>query len=91
MKIPDNLNVLEFAMERNIIQMYDEPTRRDNILDLVLTSKSSLVKSSVSVPGIYLIIMVITDMDMKPFYSNPKRRTLYKFQKADCAKIKSNC
>ena len=71
--------------------MHNQPTRQDNILDLVFTNNPSLVKSSTSVPGISDHAMVVTDCDIKPVYNKQNPRKVYLFSKANWEEIYSAC
>ena len=61
--------------------MHDQPTRQDNVLDLVFTDNPSLIKNSQSIPGISDHAMVVTDSDVKPVYDKQKSRKVYLFSK----------
>jgi len=82
---------VDLSIETNLTQVHDQPTRQGNILDLVFVSIPSLVKSSVSVPGISDHDIVVTDFDIKPVYSSNKPRKIYLFNKANWEKIKEEC
>ena len=58
--------LIETTTSASLTQIHDQPTRADNMLDLVFTSNPSLIKTSVSVPGISDHDIVITDMEIKP-------------------------
>ena len=47
------------STEFNLTQIHDKPTREDNLLDLVFTTNSSLIKSTTNAPGISDHDMVI--------------------------------
>ncbi|CAG2218649.1 unnamed protein product [Mytilus edulis] len=64
-------------------QVQREPTRYNNLLDLVLTNNPSLCKSSTSIPGISDHAMVVTDFDIIPHYIKQSKRKKYMFNKAD--------
>ena len=72
--------------------MHSEPTRQENVLDLVFTDNPSLIKNSQSIPGISDHAMVVTDSDVKPKYNkqNPGRST-YSRKKANWEEIKKAC
>jgi hypothetical protein len=74
---------IDFATEHNLTQVYQQPTRDNNILDLVFTSNPSLVKTSTSIPGISDHAMVVTDIDILPHYIRQKRRKIYQFNKVN--------
>ena len=56
--------LIDFATEHNLTQVHQQPTRDDNILDLVFISNPSLVKISTSIPGISDHTMVIEMEEM---------------------------
>ena len=57
--------------------MDNQPKRQENVLDLVFTDNSSLIKNSQCIPGISEHAMVVTDSDVKPVY-NKQKPTLQK-------------
>ena len=70
--------LIDLTSEHNLTQIHDQPTRNGKLLDLVFTSNPSLIKSSVSVPGISDHDIVVTDVDIKPVYSSQKPKKVYK-------------
>ena len=60
-----------------LAQIHKEPTnvREENILDLLITNKPGLIKSSHSVPGISDHCTVVTKLDIDPTYRHTKPRT----------------
>lgn len=79
------------TMNNNYTQIHNEPTREQNILDLVFVTNPSLVKSSISIPGISDHSAIVTDIDIKPTYNKQQKRKIYKYAKADWDKIKEDC
>ena len=67
----------------NLTQIHESPTREHNILDLVFTSNPTLVKSSISIPGLSDHEAIVTDIDIKPVNSQKQRRKIYKYSKAN--------
>ena len=55
--------LIDISTEFAFTQIHDKPTREDNLLDLVFTTNSSLIKSTTNVTGISDHDMVITDSD----------------------------
>ena len=55
-----------------LAQIHKEPTREENILDLLITNKPGLIKSSHSVPGISDHCAVVTELDIDPPYRRTK-------------------
>ena len=64
-------------------QIHEQPTRGENMLDLVFVSNPSLMKSSVSVPGISDHDIVVTDFETKPYYQKTPSRKCYIYGKAN--------
>ena len=68
-----------------LAQIHKEPTREENILDLLITNKPGLIKSSHSVPGISDHCAVVTELDIDPPYRRTKPR---QFKKANWEAIR---
>ena len=83
--------LIDISTEHGLTQVHNQPTRQDNILDLVFTNNPSLVKSSYSIPGISDHAMVVTDCDIKPIYNKQNPRKVYLFSKANWEEIYSAC
>jgi len=66
-----------------LTQVHHTPTRGPNILDLIFSSNPTLVKSSVSIPGVSDHEAVVADLDVKPQKTHQKPRKCYKFTKAN--------
>ena len=75
--------LLDLSIEHNLTQVHSQPTRDNNLLDLVLTNNPSIVKTSSSVPGISDHAMVVTDIDIIPKYIRQKPRKFFIFSKAN--------
>lgn len=73
-----------------LTQVHHSPTRGPNILDLVFTSNPTLVKSSVSIPGISDHNIVVTDFDTRPQITHQKPRRCFKFKQANWAQMKTD-
>ena len=82
--------LINIMNEHSLEQVQTKPTRLNNVLDLYLTNHPSLVKSCDTIPGISDHHMVVVDSDLKPKYSKPKRRKVYKYKKADWDTVKSS-
>ena len=59
--------------------MHDQPTRDNNLLDLVFTNNPSIGKTSSSVPGISDHALVVTDIDIIPQHIKQKPRKIYSY------------
>ena len=75
--------LIDMAQKHNLTQVHKKPTRGDNILDLVMTSNPTLVKSSSNAPGISDHDMVITDFYTKTQYQKTKQRKFHIYKKAN--------
>ena len=79
--------VMEVVTANSMVQIHEQPTRGNNLLDIVLTTNSSLVKSSNNAPGISDHDMVVTDCDTKPYYQSKRPRKCYIYSKANWDKF----
>ena len=82
--------LINIMSEHSLEQVQMKPTRLNNVLDLYFTNHPSLVKSCDTIPGISDHHMVVVDSELKPKYSKPKRRKVYKYKKADWNAVKSS-
>ena len=71
-----------------LTQIQKEPTRDENLLNLCITDKPSLIKSSRSVPGISDNCAVLTEADINPPYRRSTARPVRQFKKASWENIK---
>ena len=71
--------------------MHNQPTRNENVSDLVFMDNASLVKNSQSIPGISDHVMIVTDSDIKSVYNKQKPRKVYLFLKANWEEIYKAC
>lgn len=81
--------VLDLAVDFNLTQVHDKPTREGNLLDLTFSSNPSLIKSSSNAPGISDHDIVVTDLITRPHYARKKPRRCYLFSKANWDTLKS--
>ncbi|XP_062576944.1 uncharacterized protein LOC134238855 [Saccostrea cucullata] len=82
--------LIDIANSSGLSQIHDQPTRGDNLLDLVFTANPSVIKSSVSVPGISDHDIVITDLETKPHYQKTASRKIYIYSKANWENLKAS-
>ena len=66
----------------------NQPTSEENILDLLITNKPGLIKSSHSVPGISDHCAVVTELDIDPPYRRTRPRPVRQFKKANWEAIR---
>ena len=74
--------IMDFTIQFQLSQVHETPTRENNLLNIVLTTIPSLVKTSKNVPGISDHEMVVTDCDTKSYYQHSKPRKCYIYSKA---------
>ena len=79
--------LIEISTEFNLTQVHDTPTREDSLLDIVLTTNATLVKSSTNIPGLADHDIIITDAIIKPTYNKNKPQKRYLYSKANWDKI----
>ncbi|XP_071486387.1 uncharacterized protein [Diadema antillarum] len=82
--------LIDLSLEHGLVQIHNQATRYDNILDILLTNNPTQVKSSYSIPGISDHAMVVTDFDMKPAIAKIPRRKIYKYSQADWEEVKKD-
>jgi hypothetical protein len=76
-------SLLDVVTSHTITQIHETPTRGNNLLDIILTSNPSLIKSSINAPGISDHDMIITDCETKPHYQSKRPRKCYIYSKAN--------
>ena len=81
--------LITIAEKYNLHQVHEQPTREGNLLDLVFTTNPTLLKASVSIPGVADHDMVVSDFCIKPYVSKQCPRKCYKFWKADWEGLKA--
>ena len=82
--------LLDLTSEHGLTQVHHEPTRQNNILDLVFTNNPSIIKTSTSVPGISDHSMVVTDIDVLPQLIKQKKRKIFLFSKVNWEDIQKD-
>jgi len=75
--------LIDITSQAGLTQIHEEPTRENNILDLVFTTNTSLVKTSTNIPGISDHAIIITDTDIKPYYHKSNPRKVYIWSRAN--------
>ena len=81
-------HLLSSLNDHALTQVQKEPTRDKNILDLCITNKPGLLKSSRSVPGISDHCAVLTESDLNPPYRRATARQVRQFKKASWENIR---
>lgn len=82
--------LVDIATKYQLTQIHEEPTRLDNIIDLVFASNPSLAKFSTSILGCSDHCAVVADFDTRPHRTKEKPRKTYLFLKAKWEDIESD-
>ena len=80
--------VIDITTNIGMTQVHNEPTRENNLMDIIFTMNPSLIKSSTNIPGISDHAIIITDMETKPHYQKTTPRKGYIYSKANWNKVK---
>ena len=80
--------LLEIIDEHRLTQLVKEPTRDDNILDLVLTNNIHIINNVRVIPGISDHDMVLFEVNLACRGKKPVRRKIYMRKKSDTTRIK---
>ena len=81
--------LLDLCSEHCFEQVQLKPSRGNNILDLVLTNRPSLVNTVSLLPGIADHDIICTDTYIKPKFKKSKKRLIHHFHKANWQEIKT--
>lgn len=73
----------------NLVQMVTQPTRQDNVLDLLLTTNPTLVTKVICLPGLGDHDIVSAEVAVKPTQNKQKRRKIHLLSKADWTTFRS--
>lgn len=84
-----NQHVLDIVKEYSLTQVQLEPTRKQNILDLIFTSNQTLVQNVQTIPGISDHCAVMMDSSIHPVYTKKAQRKIYTFSLADWEAIQT--
>jgi hypothetical protein len=79
--------LVDIISSNNLTQIHGQPTREGNLLDLVIVSNPTLVKSSVNVLCISDHDIIITDFETKVYHQKTKPRKCYFDSRANWDKI----
>ena len=79
--------LIDITSQSGLAQLHEEPTRENNLLDLIFTTNPTLAKISTNIPGISDHAIVVTDIDTKPYYQKTNPRKSYIWAKADWEQV----
>ena len=74
---PTSERLLEVIEEHGLTQLVKEPTRKDNILDIVLTNNDEIVNNVRVVPGISDHDMVLFGVNLACRKKKPVKRKIF--------------
>ena len=74
---------VDIINSHGLVQLVDEPTRGENILDLILISNPTRVKNISVVPGVADHDAVQLELDISPDRQKQKRRKISIYSRAD--------
>ena len=74
---------MDILDDYNLVQIVTEPTRHDNVLDLNLTSNSTLVSKVECLPGLSDHDIFLAEVAIKPAQTKQKRRKIHFYNKAE--------
>ena len=77
-----NYRFSEIINDNGLVQIVEEPTRKDNTLDLFLTNRPSKVLRVDVLPGVSDHDIVFTELDMRPVLQRQKPRQVPIYRKA---------
>ena len=83
--------LIDISNENSLVQLQEQPTRGNNILDLTFVTNDSLIRNLNNIPGIADHEAVIIDSYIRPSYCIQKRRKCFIFKKADWDSLFSYC
>ena len=81
----------EISIINNLTQIHHDTTRYTNTIDVIFTTNPSLIKSSVSVPGISDHHAILVDSLIRPIITNTKKRKVYAFAKENWNNLNDRC
>ena len=80
---------VEILDDFNLVQIVTEPTRHENVLDLILTSNPILVSKVECLPGLSNHDIVLAEVAIKPAQTKQKRKKIHLYNKADWTTFRS--
>ena len=84
------IKLINVTVENGLYQVVDKPTRGDNILDLVLTNNTNVIRKIEVEPGLGDYEMVCVELDLKLKRKKANKRKVFIRQKADERGIKED-
>ena len=85
-----NKKMCEIIEDYNLNQWVKEPTRQQNILDLVFTTNPNTMRNIKVIEGMSDHDAVLTDINMRIKYNRKKPRNIYLYNRADMSSVKTS-
>eukprot|EP00745_Piridium_sociabile_P038619 TRINITY_DN7074_c0_g1_i3.p1 TRINITY_DN7074_c0_g1~~TRINITY_DN7074_c0_g1_i3.p1 ORF type:complete len:816 (+),score=128.54 TRINITY_DN7074_c0_g1_i3:312-2759(+) len=85
-----NRQLLETINNCNMEQMVSSPTRKDNILDIFMTNRPSLINKCETLPGISDHDVVYIDSDIEAQRPKPVKRKILLWKRANFEELKTH-
>ena len=85
-----NENLLQSTENCGLEQIVDFPTRDNNVLDVFLTNRPSLIQSCKPLPGVSDHEIVWIDSDVSVKYQRPIKRKIWLWSKANLPRLKED-
>ena len=79
--------LVDITSQSGLTQLHADPTRENNLLDLIFTTNPTLAKASINIPEISYHTIVVTDIDTKSYYQKNNPRKSYIWAKADWEQV----
>ena len=71
-------------------QIVSSPTRKDNILDVIITNRPTLVNKCINIPGLSDHDAILLDSNVIPSRQKPVRRLIHLWKQADLSGMKKD-
>ena len=85
-----NDKMVEITNNSDLTQVINVPTRRQNILDLLMTTNPSLISNTEVHPGMSDHEIVIADIDLKAKTAKKKPRKVFLYEKGNMNGLKDS-
>ena len=79
--------LIDITCQSGLTQLHEEPTRENNLLDLIFTTNPTLAKPWTNIPGISDHAIDVMDINTKPYYQENNPGKSYIWAKADWEQV----
>ena len=88
--VPVNSQFMNTVMDVASEQIVDFPTRRENLLDIFITNRPSLLNKCTPIPGLSDHDIVFVDSNITPARQKPPRRLIRLWKKVNLPKMQAD-